>query len=175
VLSESDGADASAVPEDPGEPVLRVNVGSGFRYQAPNGAVWLPDQQFEEGKAYGYVGGGGAVNRGGDYEGTVMDQLYGRERYGMDAYRFDLPPGGYVVRLHFAEGWVQGSDQRVFDVKMNGETVLDGFDIFEEAGGRRKAIHRDLEVEVGHKGLAIGFDKVADNPQVNGIEIFRKQ
>jgi hypothetical protein len=103
-----------------------------------------------------------------------LQQVYGRDRFGMDAYKFDLPEGDYIVRLHFAEGWFDSAGRRVFDVQVNGETVLDGFDIYNEAGGAYRAIHRDFDIEVGRKDLIISFEPVQDNPSINGIEIFRK-
>jgi hypothetical protein len=175
VLIEGDSVELSKLPEPlEGKPVARVNCGAALTYKAPDNAAWSPDRPYEQGKSWGHLGDGGRVVRNEAVAGTALQQLYLRERYGMDAYRFDLPEGRYVVRLHFAEGWVKGPGQRVFDVKINGKTVLDDFDIFEQAGGQRRAIHRDIAVDVGGKGLTISFEKIEDNPSINGIEIHRR-
>jgi hypothetical protein len=37
-----------------------------------------------------------------------------------------------------------------------------------------KAMHRDVSVEVGSKGLTVRFVKGKDNPSLNGLEVFRR-
>ena len=46
----------------------------------------------------------------------------------------------YTVRLHFVEPTNTRAGQRVFDVKLQGRTVLKGFDVLEAAGKRNKAV-----------------------------------
>ncbi len=173
VLKEAN-TDASKIPADPGEAVFRVNVGCAFRYEDPAGNIWMSDQKYKEGLAYGYIGSGGAVNRGTDVENTERDQVYNRERYGMEQYVFDLPSGDYIVRFHLAEGFFGGADERVFKIKANGKVALESVDIFKEGGGKNKAVFKDVNISVGAKGLALSFEKVKDNPSINGIEIFKQ-
>ena len=50
---------------------------------------------------------------------------------GWRSYRFDVPNGNYLVRLHFAEvdPPVQGAKQRVFDLSIQGVPVFVDFDL----------------------------------------------
>ncbi len=51
----------------------------------------------------------------------------------------------YTVRLHFAELANNTAGQRVFDVKLQGKTVLKDFDILSAAGGMNKAIVKEFK------------------------------
>lgn len=50
------------------------------------------------------------------------------------------------VRLHFAETEGATAGQRVFDVKVQGQTVLSNFDVFQLAGGADRGIVREFSV-----------------------------
>lgn len=68
--------------------------------------------------------------------------LFQTFRYGRHLlnYKFPLPDGEYLVELYFAEPWLgiggstDAKGMRVFDVSINGKTVLKDFDIWKEAG-----------------------------------------
>ena len=83
-------------------------------------------------------------------EGTEDEELYRSESWG-DAenleYVFkDLPKGKAKVTLRFAEVTLSGPGQRVFDVAVNGQTVLKDFDIAAAAGGVRRAYDRVFDI-----------------------------
>lgn len=65
------------------------------------------------------------------------DFRYGKNKLG---YEFPLPNGDYLVELYFIEPWLgvgsntDCSGMRLFDVAINGKTVLPGIDIWKEAG-----------------------------------------
>ena len=61
-------------------------------------------------------------------------RVYQTCRLGNLAYRLDMPDGTYDVTLMFAELQYDAPGKRVFDVKINGKTVLDKLDIFAAAG-----------------------------------------
>jgi hypothetical protein len=174
VLREPEGADASKIPADPGKAVFRVNCGSTLKYEDPDGAVWLADQPLTKDADWGYTGEGGTGTRSGKVAGAVRQHVYARDRFGMKAYRFEVPAGAYIVRLHFAEGWFKQDGQRIFDVAINGRGVLDDFDIHKAAGGRAKALCRDFHATADDKGLTVSFAPVLDNPSINGIEVFKR-
>jgi len=72
--------------------------------------------------------------------------------------RFVLPLLGeeekgaeYTVRLYFAELENKKAGERIFDIKLQGETILDGFDVWKEGGASHKAVVRELrEVQVNN-------------------------
>jgi hypothetical protein len=85
--------------------------------------------------------------------------------------------GEYTVRLHFAELAADVKPgQRVFDVLIDGRTVLNGFDIVAETQGCFRATVREFTVRVG-KQLAVELRKSEGaqlGPLINGLEIIAK-
>jgi outer membrane protein assembly factor BamB len=63
--------------------------------------------------------------------------------------------GNYQVKLHFMEPKNIGAGKRVFDVALQGETVLSKLDVVDAAGGYRKAIVKDFNVAVQDNVLKI--------------------
>src|SRR5262249_12603283 len=51
----------------------------------------------------------------------------------------------FTVRLHFAELEVERAGERVFDVALQGQTVLKGFDILKEAGGHNRWLMKEFK------------------------------
>jgi len=86
-----------------------------------------------------------------EIQGTDDDELFWTESWGYDEnleYTFyDLPKGKARVTLRFAEVTLSRPKARIFDVAINGKTVLKDFDIFATAGGKNIAIDRIFEAE----------------------------
>jgi len=88
-------------------------------------------------------------------------------------------PGIYTVRLGFVEPDNDRPGQRVFDVKLQGEVVLENFDIFSAAGGRNVALLGQFEGIQVDRALAIelvpkGGDETRQRvPILNSIEVMR--
>jgi diguanylate cyclase (GGDEF)-like protein len=102
------------------------------------------------------------------------DDVYRTERVEDFSYAVpDLIPGArYLVRLHFAEGYWEEAGERLFDVAINGRTVLKDFDIIGEAGAIYAAIVKEFIAVPGEGGvIAIDFRSVRDIAKVSGIEI----
>ena len=79
---------------------------------------------------------------------------------------------GYTVRLHFAEIYFSSVGQRLFDVAINGQKVLNRFDIIAAAGGPCKAITEPFGAVADQKGnIVIGFTGVTGQAKVNAIDI----
>ncbi len=79
----------------------------------------------------------------------------------------------YTVRLHFAELTFTGSGQRVFNVAINGTSVLSNFDVYATAGGQNKALVEQFTATADALGqITVSFSRgTADNPEVAGIEV----
>jgi Tol biopolymer transport system component len=100
--------------------------------------------------------------------------VYQTERYGNFSYALTgLTPGtSYTVRLHFAELYWTSAGSRLFNVTINGQQVLNNFDIFATAGGKFKAIVESFTATANASGtITINFSTVKDNAKVSGIEI----
>jgi hypothetical protein len=85
------------------------------------------------------------------------------------------PDTAYLVRLHFAETYWGGPGQRKFNVAINGQQVLNDFDIFAAAGGTNIAIARSFEAIADATGtITIVFSNgSADEAYVNAIEVLQ--
>ncbi len=91
-------------------------------------------------------------------------------------YSIPLADGAYDVRLFFVEP--SGGNVRRFDVRLQGQTVLDNYNIQADAGAVRKAVAKSfsvsaaagqgLSVQLVNDGSAAGFDAV-----ISGIEVTR--
>ncbi|MCH7687599.1 MAG: PQQ-binding-like beta-propeller repeat protein, partial [Planctomycetes bacterium] len=88
-------------------------------------------------------------------------------------------PANYTVRLHFSGEEADQSGQRIFDVRMQGKTVLQNVDVNSGAGGSSKSqSHEVTGVEVTDNLVIelIPKSKIQDSsslPILNGIEIQR--
>ncbi|XP_030073850.1 malectin [Microcaecilia unicolor] len=87
----------------------------------------------------------GRVGRASDYglklpilRANPEDQvLYQTERYNEESFGYEIPikeEGDYVLVLKFAEVYFAQSQQKVFDVRLNGHTVVKDLDIFDRVG-----------------------------------------
>lgn len=99
--------------------------------------------------------------------------VYQTQRYQSMTYTIpNLAPGSYKVRLHFAEVYFTSPGQRLFDVKINGATVLKSFDMFAAAGAQNKANVQEFNAIPDSNGrVTIDFITVVNNAACNGIEI----
>ncbi|MFP4173152.1 MAG: PQQ-binding-like beta-propeller repeat protein [Candidatus Hydrogenedentota bacterium] len=87
---------------------------------------------------------------------------------------YDLLETEYTVRLHFAE-LTEGVEagERVFDVLIDGEEVLSGYDIVAEAGGCFHGVVEEFTVDA-NMTMEIELRKAEDSqldPFLNGIEV----
>ncbi len=67
------------------------------------------------------------------------------------------PVKHYRVALHFAELSGASEGQRVFDIQIQGKTMVEGFDLIGEAGGPNRAVSRVFEQIRADRALTIRF------------------
>ena len=78
----------------------------------------------------------------------------------------------HTVRLHFAETFFSTTGSRVFNVTVNGATVLSKFDIVKAAGAKNKAIVEQFTENASASGTyVITFASVVNNSLVSGVAI----
>lgn len=126
------------------------------------GNVWESDEPYKQnGTPYS------TNNRIAD---TNMEPLYQLERYGKGLmYTIpNIPNGFYDVTLKFAEIYFGSAETRVFDVQLNGNTVIRQLDIFKEVGSFRKLDKVIQNVEITQQKLDVSFpaDTATQNPKV---------
>lgn len=145
--------------------VYQVNCGSG------NAAIPFSGDQFGSGGTLRSVSN--AIDRS-DVTDPAPQAVYQSERYGNSSYTFPslTPAAPYLVRLHFAELYWTSTNKRLFDVGINGITVLSDYDIYAETGSRYKAvIHEFITSATASGEIAINFNTITDNATIEGIEI----
>ena len=160
--------------------LYRVNCG-GPEYKDVQGNVWMADRHL------GMPGDSGWGSRswtddypglpaffasqrrtGDPIAGTADAPLLQNFRYGLDklVYTFPVPDGDYLLELYFVEPWLGiggGMDctgWRLFDVAVNGETVIRDLDIWKVVGADR-ALKKMIPVKVSGGRLVISFPHVA--------------
>jgi hypothetical protein len=142
-----------------------VNAG-GQAYTGADGRVWSADTAFSGGLVFA-VGGSRRI------AGTADEPLYRTERYGDFSYAVPVPSGRYAVTLKFAEiYWLRPDqrDARVFDVWIEGQRVLTGFNILAEVPANT-ALDKTFAVDVADGRLDVRFATIRDNAKVGAIEI----
>jgi hypothetical protein len=144
--------------------IWRVNTG-GSLYPDSWGNTWSADSNFNSGTAHCVTNT--VVN-------TNDSGLYQCERFGDPfTYTFNVPAGSYQVTLKFAELYHTAAGARVFNVLINGATVLNGYDIFADTGSEFMAVSKVFNNISPAGGLiTIQFGPAtADNAQVCAIQI----
>lgn len=117
--------------------------------------------------------------------GTQSQELFQYFRFGRHRLWYDLPvpDGDYRVELYFVEPWhgKNGGEQddyegiRIFDVAVNGQTVVDDLDPWAEAG-YCGALKRIVDVKAKDGMLHISFPKVkAGQAIICGIAVATTQ
>lgn len=109
--------------------------------------------------------------------GTSDPRLFEKGRYNADAknpltYTFAVAGGTYHVNLLFAEYVFQTTGARVFNVRIQGQVVMQNLDLI-AAAGYDKALIKGVDVAVTNGELTIELDNVVQNPIVNAIEIIQ--
>ncbi len=131
--------------------LYRVNCG-GPDYTDASGNKWLGDVHWTGDKAWGSTSWtddfpgmlpmfGSQCRTFGPVKGTKDGVLFKTFRYGQDKlkYHFPVPDGDYQIELYFTEPWyglanINAKGWRMFDVAVNGNTVIKNLDIWAEAG-----------------------------------------
>ena len=124
--------------------------------------MWSADNGFNSGSTYSVAS---AIT------GTTTPAIYQTERYGGLTYQFPVTNGSHTVTLKFAELYFTTAGNRTFNVTINSQTVLTGFDVVAAAGGGLKAVDKQFSVNVTNGSIAITLIPVISAPTINGIEI----
>ncbi len=148
---------------------IRVNAG-GAGFNDSNGHWWYTD--------FGYNGGvvSGSAKTA-TVTGTTNPTLFKSARYDESLspelqYQFAASKGTYTVNLYFAETTWKAVGKRVFDVQMQGATVIGSLDIFAAVGADR-ALVKSVLISNTTGTIVIRFvhHPNADNPIISAIEI----
>jgi hypothetical protein len=143
---------------------LRINAGG------PAVAPYVADVDFA---------GGSTINHANtiDVSGVTNPApaaVYQTARIGNFTYTVGGFAAGssHTVRLHFCETFFSTSGSRVFNVSINGTTVLTNFDIIAASGAQNKAVVEPFTAAANTGGgYVIQFTSVVNNSLVSGLEV----
>ncbi len=126
-----------------------------------------------------YMGGKMSERRQG-IVGSPDPDLFSTERYGHFTYAIPVDTRDrYTLILHFVEFYFGpdapgggGKGGRLFKVMCNGNTLLDNFDIFKEAGSLHVLTKTFNHLKPSAQGkLNVTFEPIVNNATVSGIEV----
>jgi beta-galactosidase len=120
-------------------------------------------------------------------KGTDNDPLYQTQQTGIQQYRLDVPPGNYKLTLHFAEllgesvkalpynlddaGSVDTINNRIFNVQVNGQLLLDRFNIAQQYGMANAVIKSTTVSVTNDEGINISFLPLQGEAVLNALQL----
>ncbi len=153
---------------------IAVNVGSNAQFIDESKTVWLADAPYKKG-GFGFIGTDVPAKYGSQNDrnvlGTEDDPLFQTMQEGITAYRLDVADGTYEVELKFAETKFQKPGERVFDVKINGQTYLEKLDLVKEIGYQAAFAKKFIINAKG--GILVGFAASQGKTVLSAIRVRR--
>jgi beta-galactosidase len=152
---------------------LGVNVGSRAQVADAADLVWEGDQPYRAG-GFGYTGGSARMfNKDLAITGHALTPLFFTYRDGIESYRLDVPDGTYDLVLLFAEPGAQPGE-RVFDVVVNGQTMLSALDLAAQHGVARAATYTMRVAVTNGQGIVVTFRPLKGEPILNAIHVVKR-
>ena len=155
--------------------LYRVSAAGAPLQATDNGPDWTTSD--------GFVSGGNVADWGttvpldASVPASTPPGIFAAERWAAQSWDFPVTAGKQVqVRLYFTNQYDGTAEvgQRVFNVSIDGTTVLPNFDIIAAAGGNgvgnKKGIMRAFTI-TSDGDVNIDLSNVVENPLINGIEI----
>jgi hypothetical protein len=125
----------------------------------------------EPARVAGPVGGQIAAFPNNTIAGTADAPLYQTVRYNLSAYHLPATNGPCTVTLKFCEPHYDGAGLRVFDVKLQGRTVLKDLDIYAKVGKNRALDFTFTNVVVANGWLDLEFVPRVEFPSIAAIAV----
>ena len=153
---------------------LYINCGSTTGFTDGVGRVWVADKYYDPASETWT----GTPDNGAEWTNTTADlyTLYQSNRFNDQSYVIPVPSAGtYHVTLHYAEMYWTTVGRRVFNVSVQGVTVVGSLDLIATTGYRYSAYTTTHTVTVTSSGLTVlvGFVNLVDNALVSGMEIVK--
>lgn len=159
------GPNLGAFVSGAGKPLVQINPGS-----PTTAGSWLSDRFFSGGTPSGII-----TIPDRNVRNAAPESVYRFGREGNSVYTLTgfIPYSIYTVRLHFNDYLSTRTGERIFDVRINGETVLKNLDVKAAAGAAHSAIVRDIQARSDGSGrivVEMVFGPIGV-PIINGIEV----
>ncbi|WP_437371980.1 malectin domain-containing carbohydrate-binding protein, partial [Maribacter litoralis] len=168
----------------------RINAGGATVEALDNGPVWEYN-----GAAGAFQGISYSVNTGSNYTSTLLnknrhfsvpayvdaqtfDGIFSKERYDVESgpemeYIIPMDNGEYVVNMYLGNSFAAANEpgDRIFDILIEGNIVIDDFDVITEFG-HNVAGMLSFPATVADGELNLSFNHVIENPIISAIEIY---
>lgn len=148
--------------------VIRVNAGGG-QFTDSSGQLWSQDYGYNLGQAATFTEDVAATTDDTIYNSIRWHSTYTDSTAPELEYTFNIPNGMYAVRLYFSE---QYTKTRIFDVNIEGNTIIDGLDVRKEVG-TNTALIKSANVDVQDGIMNIKLLRDTGSPRIAGIEIIQ--
>lgn len=159
------------LPGIPGKQIPIRIVTQRSSFTDSHGEFWQADD---------YYMNGSLSDHASQTVGSSDPNLFDMERFGHFSYAIPVDTRDrYTVILHFVEFYFGpqrpgggGVGSRLFKVICNGETLLDNFDIYKEAGSLHVLTKTFRHVKPSAQGkINLTFEPIINNATVSGIEV----
>ena len=155
-----------SVSSGPASMPIRLIAGySGSPQIDSAGTPWNADQYFHGGKTW--------IRPVSDVSRTSDPPLFRQWRTGDFTYDIPLPPGVYELHLYFVASEREGDGLATFTIAINGDKVLQNFDVVTDALGENVADERVFrDVSPARDGmLHLSFASERGVPILNALEV----
>jgi hypothetical protein len=148
---------------------MALNCG-GNAFLSETGIFYDADREYTSENGYGYLGGT-ARDTWEPIGGADTDSAhYSTLRTNFQEYRFDVPPGWYLLRCRMLEHAKHGPGERIFRLYAEGALLADSIDIFAEVG-RSFALDMQFAVQVTDGQLNVTGGSYVGAPLLTGIAV----
>lgn len=158
-------------PDPTSTAIVRLNAG-GEMFVDSKGNTWSNDTFFQ---GNSFVGDQ-ACNR--NISNTIDDALFCTERYfkgnSTQLSSYEIPVSGnavYQLRLYFSENYFNKSGMRLFDVAVEGQVIIENFDILQSAGGPVTVYVVSVMANVTDGYFSVEFIPKVNYPTISAIEV----
>ena len=162
-------ANAAAAP---GDVLYRVNAG-GNTVAASTGPDWTGDWQQYTATDPSTYNTGDAITLDGSVPSSTPASVFQTEAYGNQTWTFsdDIQSGTtYEVRLYFAEIYHESDGMRAFDVAVEGDQVLDAYDVYADVGHDVGTVE-SVTVTPTDGAIDVDLTTVTDNAKLSAVEV----
>ncbi|WP_417851855.1 PQQ-binding-like beta-propeller repeat protein [Thalassoglobus sp.] len=111
------------------------------------------------------------MNKDSVFPWIAASSVEGLQRFELE----DLSPGAYTVRLYFSEGSTLTPGDRVQQIKINGQVVLNEFDIRKTAGDSMKEVVKQIENIQLDGSFSMTLNATHGKTLISGVELIRSE
>ena len=157
-----------------GDVVYRVNAGGNTVSAIDSGPDWAGNLGQYSSTNLSTFSTADSITLSPSVPSGTPSSVFQTEAYGKDiqlAFSDNIQSGqSYEVRLYFAEIFQTAEGKRVFDVSVEGQTVLDNYDIYADVG-HDTGVMKSFTVTPSDGTIDVSMSAVTDNAKLSAIEI----